>query len=707
MNNLPTRAHLFTRHCQLSLRTEDSGKTSLCYFGGRLHTPDDAFLHPACVWPLLPTDADERGTGGNHSGESALNIILPDGTRSLMLQTTDLQQEPHRLILIMEDKDNPGLRLRLTITAWEKEDVLEWQYSLSNNTEGNLTLLRADSCTLPLKANSYHLTSFRGCWSGENELHEERIPRGHTLSLASTTGIKTAQEGIPGFILSLGAPAQEETGNCLLGALCWSGNYELRFKHSIYGHLFIGMGHAFAQSPYLLEKGQQLELPSCLLVFSDRGKGEASRRLHRFMRSRLLPRGKEIRRSLLNSWEGVHFDIRESTLHELMDHAAWLGAEMFVLDDGWFGHREDDTSSLGDWQTDLRRIPHGLSGLAGEAQKRGLAFGLWLEPEMISPDSELFRNHPDWALQWPGKPRREERHQLVLDLTNPDVENFVLQTVSRLLSTHPGISYIKWDCNRTISDPCSPFLPPQKQGNLFFDYICAYYRIMKNLRRAFPDVTFQCCSAGGGRLDPGAAAFHEEFWLSDNTDALERLRMQWAASHFFPANALGSHVTISPNLYTGRESTLKFRVDVATGCRIGLELDPRQLPPGERQELRERLALAQQLRPLVQQGELYRLLSPFTGPDSALLFRRGHQALLLAYTTERPFTDQRLLLPLRGLEATARYRVEELAPDATGRHCPLHETSVGGDYLMTRGIPIHWNRPLQSCVLWLTDITDS
>lgn len=703
MNESLPQAHLFTRHCQLSLRTDEAGRIQLSYFGRRLQAPDDAFLHPACEWPLIPTDAEERGAPGNHSGESVLHVILPHGTRSLMLRATSCRQEENRLLLTMEDDDVPGLQILLTLTAWEENDVVEMQYSLLNRTEGDITVLRADSCGLALKASSYHLTSFRGAWSGENELHEEEIQCGNTLCLQSTTGIRTAQEGIPGFLLSLDAPAQEESGDCLLGALCWSGNYELRFKHSVYGHLFLSMGHAFSQSPYLLERGRNLELPPCLLVFSSRGKGEASRCLHRHLRKQVLPHGEELRRSLLNSWEGVHFDIQEATLHALMEQASELGVELFVLDDGWFGHREDDTSSLGDWQPDRRRLPHGLSGLTEEATRRGLSFGLWIEPEMVNPDSGLFRRHPDWAIQFPGKARREERHQLVLDLTRPAVETYVLQTVSRLLTEHPGIRYVKWDCNRSISDAGSTFLPPHRQGNLFFDYIAAYYRIMRMLRRDFPDVTFQCCSAGGGRLDLGAAAFHEEFWLSDNTDARERLRMQWAASHFFPPCALGSHVTVSPNLYTGRTCSLKFRVDVATCGRIGLELDPRRLTPEEKRELKERLSLALRLRPLVQQGELYRLLSPFSGSDCALLFRRGSQALLLAFTVERPFTHQHLLLPLKGLNPSSRYEVKELAPDETGRHCLLSHSCAGGDYLMSHGLPIRWNCPLQSCVLLLTD----
>ena len=244
-------------------------------------------------------------------------------------------------------------------------------------------------------------------------------------------------------------------------------------------------------------------------------------------------------------------------------------------------------------------------------------------------------------------------------------------------------------------------VPPELQGNLFFDYISNYYALMRRLRQDFPQVTFQCCSAGGGRLDCGAAAFHEEFWLSDNTDACDRLRMQWAASYFFPANAIGCHVTAVPNCYTGRETSLKFRFDVALAGRLGLELDPRKLTDAEMQEIRTRVELAAELRPITQLGELHRLVSPYEGPDCALLYTHEDRALLLAYTTQRVYTDQHTRIPLRGLNPATRYTIIELAPDSTGYHCPVQGHTLGGDTLLATGLPIRWTRPQQSCLILL------
>lgn len=699
--------HLFTSHFQLTLRLTPAAKPVLYYLGARLSRPDDALTATSAEWPLLSTEIDELSPFGNFSGESALLIRRPDGTRGLELLLNEYHvEETHdvtRLFLTLADPTLPLISVQITLEAWQDEDTFTFQYSLHNSSDQELTILRAYSAAMRVQASGYYLTAFRGAWSGENYQQEQEIGRGLTISAGSTSGIQNAQAGTPGFILSLGSPTSENAGQCILGTLCWSGNYTLNFKHSDYGHLFMGMGHDFSHSPYCLSAGASLQLPKALLIYSDWGKGHASRSLHRYLRRRVLPHGEQLRRCLLNSWEGVHFSVSQDTLISIMQAAAKLGVELFVLDDGWFGKRNDDTCSLGDWQPDPEKLPQGLRPLTDEASRLGIGFGIWVEPEMISPESALYRAHPDWALHLPYREPKQERHQLVLDLCNPAVRQYITEAISNLLEQNPGISYVKWDCNRKISDAGSPYLDPDQQHNLFFDYIAAYYHVMRELRERFPHVSFQCCSAGGGRLDCGAAAYHEEFWLSDNTDAFERLRMQWSASHFFPANAIGCHVTASPNLYTGRETSLKFRFDVALAGRLGLELDPRTLTPEQQEEFRARLALAARLRPIVQLGELYRLVSPYEGPDCALLYRHGKQALLLAYTTQRHFTHQHTRIPVHGLSSNTRYSITELGSDSTGLRSPYNSLTLSGDALTSTGIPIRWNRPLQSCILLLEE----
>ena len=691
--------HFLTRHNQFTLRVSDTGKLQFCYLGPRLACADDALAAPATEWPLIATDFDSRGRWGNHSGEYALHLRYADGTQGCDLQLVSCKLREAGAVFTLADPRHPELEVQLELRVYEEEDIYVLTPTLTNKGSGSINILQADSAALPLQAAAYHLSSFRGGWSGENYLQEQHIARGNTITVGSTTGIKTAQEGTPGFLLSLGGPAQEENRPCLLGALAWSGNYELSFKHSSYGHLYLRMGHDFAHSPYTLTAGACITLPGAILVYSHSGAAHASRCMHRYLRRHVLPHGQETRRTLLNSWEGVHFDVHESTLRDMIQRTAELGVELFVLDDGWFGKRDDDTSSLGDWEPDAAKLPQGLQPLCDFARSCGIDFGLWMEPEMVCPRSNLYTAHPDWAIRLPGITPREERHQLVLDLANPDTQ--IDEPVRRTLRANPGISYVKWDCNRKMSDTGSTHLPPELQGNLFFDYISNYYALMRRLRQEFPQVTFQCCSAGGGKLDCGAAAFHEEFWLSDNTDACDRLRMQWAASYFFPANAIGCHVTAVPNCYTGRETSLKFRFDVALAGRLGLELDPRKLTDTEMEEIRTRVELAKELRPITQLGELHRLVSPYEGPDCALLYTHEDRALLLAYTTQRVYTDQHNRIPLRGLNPATRYSITELAPDSTGYHSPLQGHTLGGDTLLASGLPIRWTRPQQSCLILL------
>lgn len=640
--------------------------------------------------PLYPTDFQaRRAAAGGH----ALQLLLPGGAIGLNPRLTSCQAVGGQLAATLADPRWPGLEIRLALRLSE-EGVFSQEAVIANGLQGQVTLLRADSLAFSLPCHTpCRITTFRGCWAGENQLQEQPLLPGNTLVAESAGGLQNALDGTPGFVISPNGPAQEESGHCILGALCWSGCYSISFSRTVNNSLFARLGHHFAAAPYSLAPGQSISLPQALVALSDNGKGDASRRLHRYLRRHVIPRGQETRSSLLNSWEGVHFDVREPVLQRMMRQAAELGIELFVLDDGWFGERADDTSSLGDWRPNAAKLPGGLAGLSEYAARQGIGFGLWVEPEMVCPDSDLYRARPDWAIRLPGLPPHERRHQLVLNLARPEVEQFVLATVSGLLKEAPGISYVKWDCNRPITDAPAP--------NLYFDHIAAYYRIMRTLRQKFPHVVFQCCSAGGGRLDLGAARYHEEFWLSDNTDPFDRLKMQWSASHFFPANAIGAHVTASPNLYTRRKTSLKFRFDVALGGRLGFELDPGSLSPDEAQELRDRLALAQELRPLVQLGDLYRLVSPFDGPDAALLYAADGSALLLAYTTERRFTDQGVRIPLRGLDAATTYRIEELMPNSEGLHCRQNGSALPGRQLMRDGLFLLWNAPMQSALIRL------
>lgn len=697
----------------MSFRLSEAGSLCCCYYGARLSRPDDAFLSPAAEAPIYPTDLDSRGAWSNMSGEYALDIVQPDGMRSAQLLCTGCEltrgEGRQQARLLLKDPVYP-IEVHIAITACEESDVFEEEATLTNRGENPVLLHRADSGCLRLRGSCYHISTFRGSWAGESILREERISRGNTLSVTSETGCRAAQEGTPGFLVATGGPAAEESGRVYLGALAWPGDYELTFKHAADGSLFARAGMAL-RVPYRLDGASSLALPRLVLTFSNGGKGEASRNVHRWARAGGIRDGATCRKTVLNSWEGAYFTFDEALLHRMMADAADLGIETFVLDDGWFANkypRDNDRAGLGDWEVNHAKLPHGLAGLAAEAQRCGMRFGLWIEPEMVNPYSELFIRHPEWVLQLPNRKLKEERHQLVLDLSNPDVRRHILFTLDKLLTENPGITYIKWDCNRKISDAGSTWLGAQFQGNLAVDYARGYEEIVAMLAKLHPGVTLQACASGGGRADYGTLRHHHEIWVSDNTDPVERLRMQWSLGHLFPAMAMGAHVTASPNHQTGRETPLKFRLDAAMSARLGFELQPGRLPAEERDYIRRALEMYETLRPIVQLGELYRLQSPLEGDSCALLYRLREEAceraLLFAWQWGSPYTERSSRLPLAGLDAEAVYDIRELLPDDTGLHSPMAGHAASGGWLMEAGLPVQWNRPLQSA-LWLLEKT--
>jgi alpha-galactosidase len=705
---------LTTAHSQLVLSLSPEGKVVQSYFGARLNHADDAQLLQSANSLLVPTRADSLGVPReNSSDEYDLGITQADGSVSaeLVYDAHQVVRQDSSVTAIIRLID-PVYPVAVTVylRADIETDVFEQWATIENRGSSPITINRAQSGHLTLKSNSYWVSTFRGAWAGESFLREEEVQRGNSLVVSSDCGVKTSQEGSPAFLVATGHSAQEDEGDVYLGALAWSGNYRFTFKHSPHNRFFAGFGVDFQESPYRLGVGETLPLPRWIITHSSQGKGEASRRLHRWIRNHNLRNGHTPRLTLLNSWEGAYFTFDEPLLHKLMDEAADLGIELFVLDDGWFGNkypRNNDHAGLGDWQVNTEKLPHLLAGLAQAAKERNIRFGIWVEPEMVNPKSELFEQHPDWVIQLPNRPLREERQQLILDLSRPDVQQFIVGVFRDLLSNNPNISYVKWDCNRKIADPGSHYLSPDKQHNLYVDYIRGYYAVLKQVMAAFPHVTFQACSAGGGRSDLGTMQFYDEFWVSDNTDPCERVQMQWGIGHVFPAIAMASHVTASPNHQTGRVTPLKFRFDVAMSGRLGFELRPQDLRPEERDYIRSALAEYKRIRPIVQLGDLYRLRSPYESNEGALMYVKNQgeeqSAVVFYYLLDRKYNDQPAPLRLAGLDPNKRYRVQEINIDETGYHTTLNDRVVGGDALMNVGVNLTFTRPLSSVVLLLKE----
>jgi alpha-galactosidase len=509
------------------------------------------------------------------------------------------------------DESEP-LTVSLRFRTWDHEGVMEQWVEVTNGQAVPITLHEVAAAAPAFLAGDTWLTHFGGDWAAEWTPTEERLALG-TKVLETRGGIRPHLQCCPYFLLSPAGASTEEGGLVLTGALAWGGDLRFTFERTVTDQLRVLCGHNHAVGDYVLDPGATLATPTMTWVWSAEGRGEASRRLHRWIRGHVVRDGHRRRPIVLNNWEATGFDFDEQRLVGLMDAGAQIGAELFLLDDGWFGSthpRDDDTAGLGDWTEDRRKLPGGIDALTAAASERGLRFGLWVEPEMVNPRSSLYEEHPDWVIGQPGRRRREERHQLVLDILRPQVRRHVVDTIDRLLGEHPGISYLKWDANRMITEPGSTTLTADRQANLWVDAPPAIGAVMQEVRRRHPDTELMLCASGGGRVDIGTLRSFHEVWLSDNTDPVTRARMQFAASHFLPANVVGAHVT-----HWG-DRPLAFACAVALSGRFGFDLDLTTLDAEQLDTCRRAVAVHHEIADLVQQGDTWRLVSP-TGGDAA------------------------------------------------------------------------------------------
>ncbi len=687
---------LNTANTTLAFETAREG-VELKYFGSRLKRGEDLFSGRA-LGQEFPTYWDV--TEGRHHNEFGFSAVMPDGSFSSKLNFVGaklLDVDADRKVLQLSYKD-PAYAVFLTrfYQVSQSNDVVETWTEVRSEEEGVVEIRQLSSFVLQTRSSDPWLTGFQGAWARESIANESPLIEGIS-ELSCSIGTRTAQTTQPSFVLSLDGQSKEDTGRVIMGSLAWSGNFSFRFRRFIDGQITASLGLNPLHSEYRLEKGKALTTPRMRLTYSDSGKGAASRTLHRWARSYGIRGGDDPRMILLNSWEGAYFKFDQKTIYGMMERAQSMGVELFVLDDGWFGQgefaRNNDKAGLGDWTVNREKLPDGIEGLIGHAKKIGIKFGIWVEPEMVNPKSQLYKNHPDWVLQLPNREHRPQRNQLVLDLCNPAVQNYIYDFMDDLLSSNPDICYIKWDCNSHVTNPGSTWLPQDKQSHLWIDYVKGYYAVLDRIIAKHPKVVFQACSSGGGRIDYGAMQRHHEFWPSDNTDARERLVMQWSLSHFYPAMAMASHVTVSPNHQTGRKTSLKFRFDVAMTGRLGFELDPKNLDQADTDFSKRQLELYKEIRPVVQLGDLYRLRDPLAYNDPALMYvhdsGKKQTAVVFAYMIERKRMDGFEPLLLKGLKAGALYKIEELGKQP--KNLLRYEGKVvSGEFLMKQGLPMDW-----------------
>lgn len=689
-----------TENTQLLLKTTDKGQLQQLRYGRKLDTAPfkSSRKLAANVFPAA---------GGLTADATALAVTYPDGSLNTELYVTGIAQKQADGVATTEIslKDYVTLlEVKLVYEAYLKEDVIASHSEITNPGKKPVTLTSFASASLNVPGEEFLLTQFHGDWAFEMQVERTPVPYGLT-SIETRRGVQTTQRANPSFVLSVNAREFSETsGDVIAGALEWSGNYKIDFSRGTGGSVDIIAGINPFNSAYPLAPGKTFETPRMLWTFSSNGAGDASRSFHRWARRHQVYRGGEINPTLLNSWEGAYFTFKTPVLTAMIDDAAAMGLELFVLDDGWFAKdfpRNDDSQGLGDWELNTDKIPEGIDYLASYAHDKGIKFGIWIEPEMVNPKSNLAAAHPDWVVRSEGREILQERNQWILDLSNPAVQDFVYGVFDGTMALSDKIDYIKWDCNRPVESMGSDYLG-QEQSRFYVDYIQGFYSVVRRIREKYPDVIVQCCSGGGARVDYGSLKYFNEFWTSDNTDAITRIKIQYGTSMVYPACLHASHVSAVPNHQTGNMTPLKFRFDVACTGRLGMELQPKNMTEDERAFASRCIESYKQYRDLVFNGDLYRLSDPWNSDLYGLVYvsEDKSRAVFFAYSTT--FRSRALAAPvvkLQGLDPSKQYKVTELNTDHSywwgnaGRY--------KGEYLMTEGIDLNFRRMFDSAVFYL------
>lgn len=583
--------------------------------------------------------------------------------------------EAQTLEITLRD-DYAGLEAVLSYTVFASHDAIARSVKFKNASSKPIRLLRALSASVDFRHDRFELLQLSGAWARERDVYRRRLTPG-AASVESRRGSSSHQQNP--FIALLSPGAGEDHGDAYGFSLVYSGSFVAQAEVDPFKTTRVSMGINPFDFNWLLESGESFQTPELVMVYSCEGLGEMSRIYHRLYRTRLC-RGEfrdRTRPVLVNNWEATYFGFNADKIEQIAKVGSELGIELFVLDDGWFGKRDSDNSSLGDWKVDPKKLPEGLGDLAKRVNRLDMQFGLWFEPEMVSPDSDLYRAHPDWCLHVEGRRRTEARSQLILDLSRADVCDYIIESVSNVLRSAP-ITYVKWDMNRNMSEIGSALLPPERQRETAHRYMLGLYRVLETITSSFPHILFESCSGGGGRFDPGMLHYMPQTWTSDNTDAISRLRIQYGTSIVYPISTMGAHVSAVPNHQVHRMTSLETRGAVAMSGNFGYELDLTKMSEEEKAEVKRQVAAYKEMRHVVQFGSFYRLRSPFEGNDTAwmMVSEDGSEAFAVYVRVlaepNAPFD----WVQFKGLDEAAKYRLA--GSDAV----------YGGDQLMYAGLPV-------------------
>ena len=680
-----------TKGMSLILDVENGKPAQYLYFGTKLNNSDLQNLKVATEGRMDAYPA----YGLNTPAEAAFAMRHSDGNLSTSLVATgsEVKTEGNATITTIHLKDPVyNLKVDLKYRAYNDVDMIEAWTEIQNGEKGTVTLTTFASAMLPIRRGDVWMSHLSGTWANEANVSNEKLAPGEFV-IRNTDGTRPSHTDHAEVMFSLDGKAQENKGDVIGAALEYSGNYKLKTvtDDTEYHYFFAGINED--NSEYHLKKGETFKTPALALTYSTEGLGGASRNFHKWGRKYILAHGDKERDILLNSWEGVYFDINQQGMDQMMADIHSMGGELFVMDDGWFGDkypRKSDNSSLGDWVVDKNKLPNGIEGLLSDAKKNGVKFGIWIEPEMTNTTSELYEKHPDWIIKAPKRDAVLGRGgtQLVLDLSNPKVQDFVYGVVDNLLTKYPDIAYIKWDANMGIMNHGSQYLSMADQSHLNIAYHAGFAKVMDRIRAKYKGVVIQCCASGGGRANWGFLRGFDEFWVSDNTDAMQRIYMQYGTSYFFPAIAMGSHISAVPNHTVFRTTSLKYRIDVAMSGRLGMEIQPKNMTDEEKALCKKAISEYKEIRPVVQFGDLYRLVSPFDnqGLSSIMYVSEAKDKAVFYWWKLANFYNCHLpRVRMAGLDANKMYKVRELDV-IDNKPLPCDGKAYSGKFLMEHGL---------------------
>ena len=701
-----------TPNTSLVLRVDDAGKLKQSYFGELLNNNEVEQIAGTSMdlnQPAYPAFGQD-----NMMDLAAIQVLHADGQWTLYPTVDDVSTtaEGNAMLttICLSDKQYP-VSMKLFYKAYKTVDMIETWMEITHKEKKAIVLKRYDSGHLAIPQGNLYMIHMHGNWSAETYPTCEQINPGLKI-VRNADGVRNAHNDAPEMMISLDGKPQENTGRVIGAALCWSGNYELRVNNSgdnQFAHFHAGIDPQTTE--YILDPKEVFTTPKLAFTISDEGMSGVSRNFHRWARHEgWLHQGDKTRKILLNSWEGVYFDIKEEGMFQMMEDIKSMGGELFVMDDGWFGdkyQRNDDVTTLGDWMVDKKKLPNGIASLVKKAKSLGIDFGIWIEPESSNTKSEFFENHPDWVLKEKNRELKLGRGgtQMLLDLCNPKVQDFVFNVVDNLMTENPDISYIKWDANCGLQNFGSNYLPANKQSHLYIEYHRGLIKTLERIRAKYPHLVIQDCSSGGGRVNYGLLPYFEEFWTSDNNDPYQRVFIQWGTSYFFPSNAMAQHIGHSPYWNTGRATPIKFRTDVAMSGRLGIELQPRKMTDEEREQCRRCINDYKPLRELIQLGNLYRLISPYDNQGIASLMYTNDnkdKAVLFAHRIQFLYNMKTPRIRLAGLDAKKNYRLRELNVKVGSKPSPLSGRVFTGKLLMEQGLYLPLEKDYNSCVFELT-----